>query len=122
MSRRPDHTPKRKAFPKSVRMAVLERSGGSCEAYGCDKPGREFDHIKPVYMGGQSTLENCQLLCAECHAERTAQQSADCAKADRQGGRSGQYARRKKRGSSSIPTHNNPWPPKGSRRIQSRGF
>jgi hypothetical protein len=65
-----------------------------CEAPGCTNVGRDFDHIKPVAFGGASTLENCQLLCRDCNAEKGIQEGRDAAKADRKGGRSGQHARR----------------------------
>ena len=95
MSRRPDHIPKRKAFPKSVQAAILQRSGGMCEMPGCTEVGKEFDHYpKPVAMGGPSTLENGRLLCKPHNASTGIQTAKDAAKADRQGGRSGQKARR----------------------------
>lgn len=93
-SRRPSHIPARKPFPRSVKAAVLQRSGGMCEADGCSQVGKEFDHIKAVAIGGLSTLENCRLLCTEHNAEFGIQQARAAAKADRAGGRSGQKARR----------------------------
>ena len=106
MSRRPAHIEKRKPFPKAVRLAVLYRSQGMCEADGCDAVGKDFDHKKAVAVGGQSTLENCRLLCRDCNAADGVVVAKAAAKSDRQGGRSGQYARRKKNGS----------------KLQSRGF
>jgi 5-methylcytosine-specific restriction endonuclease McrA len=94
VSRRPDDLPKRRPFPKAVKAEVLKRSGGMCEAEGCTRTGRDFDHIKPVAFGGTSTLDNCQLLCRDCNAEKGIQEGRDAAQADRKGGRSGQYARR----------------------------
>ena len=97
MSRRPDHIPKRKVFPKSVQAAILQRSGGMCEMPGCKAVGKEFDHYpKPVAMGGQSTLANGRLLCKPCNASTGIQTAKDAAKSDRQAGRSGQYARRQR--------------------------
>lgn len=96
MSRRPDHIPTRKPFSKAIKAEVLKRSGGMCEAEGCNRPGKDFDHVKAVAFGGKSTEDNCQLLCRECNAEKGIQEGRDAAKADRQGGRSGQYARRQR--------------------------
>lgn len=107
MTRRPDWIPKRKPFPKAVTEAVQERSGGTCEAEGCIRPGAEYDHDLPVALGGESTLENCRLLCSVHHAIKTAADVKAIAKADRASGRSGQYARRQRAGGS---------------RIKSRGF
>ena len=117
MTRRPDHIPKRKAFPKSVQAAILQRSGGMCEMPGCNSVGKEFDHYpKPVAMGGQSTLENGRLLCKPCNASTGIQTAKDAAKSDRQAGRSGQYARRQR--AKAAGTYRK-WP---SRKLESRGF
>jgi S-methylmethionine-dependent homocysteine/selenocysteine methylase len=51
-------------------------------------------------MGGDNALDNLEAIGRNCcHLNITADQLHTIAKADRQGGRSGQYARRKKRGS-----------------------
>ncbi len=98
MSRRPDWIPKRKAFPKAVRVAVLKRSGGMCELEGCNSVGAEFDHYpKPVAFGGESVLENCRLLCRAHNAELGVETAGQAALADRKGGRAGQYAKQKRR-------------------------
>ncbi len=94
MSRRPDYLPTRKPFSKAIKAAVLKRSGGMCEAPDCNRPGKDFDHVKPVAIGGKSTEDNCQLLCRECNAAKGVQEARDAAKSDRAGGRSGQQARR----------------------------
>lgn len=96
MSRRPDYIPRRKAFTRPVKTAVLQRSGGMCEAPGCERVGRDFDHRKPVAIGGDNSYDNCQLLCRPCNAAKGIQEAQDAAKSDRQGGRSGQYARRQR--------------------------
>lgn len=49
-------------------MAILERDGYKCVICGRGtKDGVELqvDHIKPKYLGGQSTIENGQTLCAQ---------------------------------------------------------
>lgn len=98
MTRRPDHIPGRKPFPVQVRQDVRRRSGGICEKDGCDNPAEEFDHGLPVALGGKSNLANCFHLCADCHRKKSALDVKMIAKSDRQGGRSGQWARRMKRG------------------------
>lgn len=99
MTRRPAHIPKRKAFSASVKRAVQERSGGICEKLGCDEPAVEIDHGLPVALGGPSTLGNAFHLCRACHQKKSALDVKMIAKSDRQGGRSGQQARRKRNGS-----------------------
>lgn len=122
MSRRPDWMEKRRDFPPSVKQAVRERANYICEYPGCDNSAVDVDHIVPEGLGGPSTYENAQLLCTACHARKTKLDSKMMVKADKKGGRIGQYARRKKHGGSSIPAKKNAWPPKGSRKIKSRGF
>ena len=119
MTRRPDHIPTRKPFTKAIKAVVLKRSGGMCEAPDCTRPGKDFDHVRPVAIGGESTLENCQLLCRTCNAAKGIQEARDAAKADRSGMRSGQQARRAR--AKAAGTHKKmdakPWPkgPNGSR-------
>lgn len=33
--------------------------------------GFELDHIIPLFKGGADTVENCQVLCTECHKAKT---------------------------------------------------
>ena len=47
------------------REAVLQRSKGKCEA--CGKEGYDIDHIE----GSSGALSNLQLLCKDCHNEKT---------------------------------------------------
>ncbi|HSY47306.1 MAG TPA: HNH endonuclease signature motif containing protein [Thermoanaerobaculia bacterium] len=51
--------------PDAIRQSVIERDGGKCRS--CGNAGSEIDHIK----GDQSILENLQLLCADCHRQKT---------------------------------------------------
>lgn len=51
--------------PDAMRQCVIERDGGKCRS--CGDAGSEIDHIK----GDRSILENLQLLCADCHRQKT---------------------------------------------------
>ena len=42
-----------------------------CEAKGLVKLGEELDHIVPVSKGGSNDPSNLQMLCKECHAQKT---------------------------------------------------
>lgn len=106
MSRRPDHLGKRKDFSAHTKKLARERANHVCQYPGCDASAHEVDHIVPQGLGGKSSLCNAQLLCGTHHKQKTAQDVKVMAKADRQGVRSGQQARRKRNGS----------------QIQSRGF
>jgi 5-methylcytosine-specific restriction endonuclease McrA len=112
MTRRPDHIAPRKPFSKAIRDAVTARSGGVCEKLGCLGKAAEFDHGIPVAIGGESTLENCFHLCADCHRKKSALDVKLIAKSDRAGGRSGQYARRTRAKESGTyrKMGSRPWP------------
>jgi len=66
----------RAEFPKKVKLAAWERSGGICEC-GCmlkiiGTP--EYDHWPvPAALGGAGTLENCRVLSKKCHRLITAE-------------------------------------------------
>ena len=85
----------------------------------------EFDHPIALAEGGKDWPE--QTLCPvhkKCHAKRTSEHRKRIAKVKRMAGETGQQARRarakaagKHRG---IPSRKDPWPAKGSRKLQSR--
>ena len=56
----------RTAIPEDVRRLVYRRDKGRCQACGSDEL-LQFDHVIPVALGGSSTPENLQLLCAPCN-------------------------------------------------------
>lgn len=64
----------RHEFTSKVRVAAFQRSGGHCEKCTAKLwPGKyEYDHIIPDQFGGEPTLENCAVLCDNCHGEKTA--------------------------------------------------
>jgi hypothetical protein len=57
-------------FLSTVKKMVIERSGNRCERCGIDFdedfPG-EFHHIIPTIHDGENIIENCSLLCHDCH-------------------------------------------------------
>lgn len=58
--------PTRIAPTTELRRAVFERDGGHCVECG-GSFDLQYDHILPVAHGGATTLQNLQLLCAECN-------------------------------------------------------
>lgn len=50
-----------------TRVAVKTRDDGKCRV--CGKAGTEIDHID----GSSGQLDNLQLLCANCHHNKTAE-------------------------------------------------
>jgi 5-methylcytosine-specific restriction endonuclease McrA len=57
---------RREPIPRALRLAVWERDGGRCVE--CDGDFElQFDHVIPLVMGGATSAENLQLLCAPCN-------------------------------------------------------
>lgn len=63
--------PRREAIPEDVRREVFRRDGGRCAVCGADSL-LQFDHVIPVALGGASTAQNLQLLCAPCNRDKGA--------------------------------------------------
>ena len=100
------YTP-RKEFSARVRAEIMARDEGRCRACG-RKVGAgapfAYDHIVPVWCGGESTVENGQLLCeTPCHADKTRKDNREAKKGARIRLEAGQQKRRKEKGSS-IPS------------------
>lgn len=54
--------------------AVLDRDGHRCRNCGapCPHPKHhELDHRRPLFMGGDSSHANLQVLCRSCHRAKT---------------------------------------------------
>jgi 5-methylcytosine-specific restriction endonuclease McrA len=66
-----DVSPRREPIPREVRRAVFERDGGRCVDCGGNFD-IQYDHLIPFSMGGASTAENLQILCADCNREKGA--------------------------------------------------
>ncbi len=68
----------RREFPKKVKLAAWDRCGGKCDRCGnkiVAGNGPEYNHRLPDYLGGEPTLENCEVLCIKpCHRTVTSEQ------------------------------------------------
>jgi len=62
---------RRDPLPRQVKRAVFERDGGKCVQCGSSFD-LQYDHVIPVALGGATTVENLQLLCADCNREKGA--------------------------------------------------
>jgi hypothetical protein len=61
--------PTRTHISDELRRAVYERDGGCCVQCGSSF-NIQYDHILPVALGGATTLENLQVLCADCNRRK----------------------------------------------------
>lgn len=64
----------RREFTTKIKVAAFKRAEGFCEACGAFLQGGrvEYDHRIPDALGGDPTLENCEVLCKNCHGAKTA--------------------------------------------------
>jgi 5-methylcytosine-specific restriction endonuclease McrA len=60
---------RREPVSREVRLAVFERDGGKCVQCGSNVD-IQYDHIIPFSMGGATTVENLQILCATCNQQK----------------------------------------------------
>lgn len=80
----------RREFSAKVKLAAWDRCKKDgvphCELCGLRIVGRpDYDHRVPDGLGGEPTLENCQVICTPCHRHKTHQEDRPImAKADRQ--------------------------------------
>jgi len=84
-------------FSQRIKQQARERANWTCELPGCDESAIEVDHIKPLWQGGDNSLQNAQVLCRKHHAAKTKREAPMRAKVKRQAGETGQRARREKR-------------------------
>jgi 5-methylcytosine-specific restriction endonuclease McrA len=65
----------RREFSKAVMRDAAARAGGRCENPNCGARlalgDFHYDHIIPDALGGEPTLDNCQVICRACHKEKT---------------------------------------------------
>lgn len=59
-------------FDEAQRQVIYRRDNGQCKICGkkCEWNEWEADHITPWSKGGQTTIENGQVLCPTCNAQK----------------------------------------------------
>lgn len=61
-------------FRRRVKKRILNAQHGLCALCGYDlsKAKRyDVDHIVPLILGGKNEIENCRVLCRQCHKNET---------------------------------------------------
>lgn len=65
----------RREFPAKIKVDAFTRAKGCCELCNSGVKLRHgdifYDHRIPDGLGGEPTLENCQVLCRSHHDEKT---------------------------------------------------
>ena len=61
----------RRQLTDEERQGLWEAQGSVCISCGCTGTELEVDQISPLFVGGTDSLENLQVLCKACHAEKT---------------------------------------------------
>ncbi len=54
-----------------IREKLIEMFGEKCVECGRSDAQLTLDHIKPISLGGKNELGNTQLLCVNCHTNKT---------------------------------------------------
>ena len=69
------HLDPKRGFDDVQREILFRRSRGVCQSCECDIDKNSFhaDHIQPHSLGGTTSIENGQALCATCNLEKGAQ-------------------------------------------------
>jgi 5-methylcytosine-specific restriction endonuclease McrA len=74
---------KRIEFSRKTKAKAKDRAGDRCELCGGASARFEFDHILAAELGGEATLENCQMVCVICHRGKTTTDIRMIRKSDR---------------------------------------
>ena len=76
----------RREFSKKTKLQAFERAQGRCEDCTAKlTPGKyRYDHVLPLGLGGESTLDNCRVRCLNCDLPKTSADISQIAKAKRQ--------------------------------------
>ncbi len=81
------YRPGRRTFSAETKRLAWKRCNCQCQQCTRHVTGAgdiEFDHIVPWEISHDSSLGNCQVLCTDCHAEKTAARDVPAiAEADR---------------------------------------
>ena len=68
-----------------TRLVIFAKTDGYCADCGVQRlflktDDWHIDHIIPVYKGGKTNFDNLQMLCIDCHNEKTAIEKSEVAR------------------------------------------
>ncbi|MBN4047486.1 HNH endonuclease [Acidimicrobiaceae bacterium AH-315-P05] len=63
--------------PGFSKPGLVARDQSGCQVSGCDRRGDTIDHIVPKSTGGETTWENCVLMCARHNSAKASRSLAD---------------------------------------------
>lgn len=67
--------PRRPSTTAAQKLKVLEKHGGHAYCAACGFPFAlhfiEYDHVHPLALGGEHTVENLRPVCKTCHKAKT---------------------------------------------------
>jgi 5-methylcytosine-specific restriction endonuclease McrA len=72
--------------PDSCQRRILDHQRDRCNNCGVPfgvKVKAQFDHVSPIWLGGENRESNLQALCSPCHAEKTKTEATARAKVNR---------------------------------------
>ena len=73
----------RRTISSHVKAAILQRQGGGCSVCGNEDGPFEYDHVKPLWLGGRDHQDNLTAKCAPCHQKKTVVEASRRAKMKR---------------------------------------
>jgi len=127
----------RREFTEAIKQEIRERSGGKCECYrmgpdiihmfpkGCQREASDIDHIfadvLELEKDAPLTADDGAHLSRACHQIKTATDQAYRRKRNKHKMRKDRPKPGWFQASAKIEGTNR-WPPKGSRKLKSRGF
>ena len=72
--------------PTSCKLRILDKQDGRCNTCGVRfdvKVKADFDHIQPLWIGGENRENNLQAICSVCHGKKTATEATVRGKVNR---------------------------------------
>jgi 5-methylcytosine-specific restriction endonuclease McrA len=73
----------RRSISPATKAAILQRQGWGCSECGTKTGPFEYDHVKPLWLGGKDHPDNLTAKCSPCHQKKTVVEASRRAKMKR---------------------------------------